>query len=81
MRYVRALMESGVEMGFYPQDAQQIVEQTMLGAVNYLQQSGLHPEAAIDRVTTPGGFTIKGLNAMEKAGFTQAAQAPFATNK
>ena len=81
MRYVRALMESGVEMGFYPKDALQIVEQTMLGAVSYLRQSGLHPEAAIDRVTTPGGFTIKGLNAMEKAGFTQAAQAPFATNK
>lgn len=81
MRYIRALMESGVEMGFYPKDAQQIVEQTMLGAVTCLQQSGLHPEAAIDKVTTPGGFTVKGLNAMERASFTRAAQAPFANNK
>ena len=37
-----------------------------------LQKSGANPEAEIDKVTTPGGFTIRGLNAMEKAGFTNA---------
>ncbi|MBB1550688.1 MAG: pyrroline-5-carboxylate reductase, partial [Prevotella sp.] len=37
-----------------------------------LQDTGMHPEAAIDQVTTPGGLTIKGLNAMENAGFTNA---------
>jgi pyrroline-5-carboxylate reductase len=46
--------------------------QTMLGAVKLLEASGLHPEAAIDLVTTPGGVTIKGLNEMEHAGFTSA---------
>ena len=44
----------------------------MKGAVELLEASGLHPEAAIDLVTTPGGVTIKGLNEMEHAGFTSA---------
>ena len=42
------------------------------GAASLLLQSGLHPEVAIDKVTTAGGFTIKGLNAMERSGFTAA---------
>lgn len=72
MRMVRAMMEGGVEMGFYPKDAQQIAEQTMLGAVTLLKESGLHPEVAIDKVTTPGGVTIKGLNELDLAGFNAA---------
>lgn len=72
MRYIRAQMEAGVEMGFYPQDAQQIAMQTMEGAVALLRGSGLHPEAAIDKVTTPNGVSIKGLNEMDHAGFTSA---------
>lgn len=72
MRYVRAASEGGVELGFKADDAKQIVMQTMRGAVELLQATGLHPEAAIDLVTTPGGVTIKGLNEMEHAGFTSA---------
>ncbi len=72
MRYIRAASEGGVELGFKAHDAQEIVMQTMKGAVELLQASGLHPEAAIDLVTTPGGVTIKGLNEMEHAGFTSA---------
>ena len=72
MRYIRAASEGGVELGFKADDAKQIVMQTMKGAVELLQASGLHPEAAIDLVTTPGGLTIKGLNEMEHAGFTSA---------
>ena len=72
MRYVRAASEGGVELGFKADEAKQIVMQTMKGAVKLLQASGLHPEAAIDLVTTPGGVTIKGLNEMEHAGFTSA---------
>ena len=70
MRYLRAAMEGGVELGFYPKDAQQVVMQTMKGAVELLLAHGTHPETEIDRVTTPGGITIKGLNAMEESGFT-----------
>ena len=72
MRYIRAQMEAGVEMGFYPQQARQIALQTMQGAVTLLKETGMHPEVAIDKVTTPGGITIKGLNTMEECGFTNA---------
>lgn len=72
MRYVRAAAEGGVELGFRAQEAQEIVAQTLLGAAAILQQPGAHAEAEIDRVTTPGGLTIRGLNAMEEAGFTSA---------
>ena len=72
MRYVRAAVEGGVEIGFKASDALSIVLQTVKGAVSLLQATGEHPEAAIDKVTTPGGVTIKGLNEMEHAGFTSA---------
>ena len=72
MRFLRAMMEGGVEMGFYPDDAKQIAMQTMQGAITLLQETSLHPEAAIDKVTTPGGVTIKGLNELEHAAFTSA---------
>ena len=72
MRYVRAAAEGGVELGFKADVSTHIVLQTLQGAVSLLQGTGMHPEAAIDRVTTPGGLTIKGLNAMEHAGFTNA---------
>ena len=72
MRYIRAAAEGGVELGFKASDATQIVMQTIKGAVELWEASGLHPEAAIDLVTTPGGVTIKGLNEMEHAGFTSA---------
>lgn len=72
LRYVRAAMEGGVEMGFYPDAAKEIVAQTVKGAVELLLANGSHPEVEIDKVTTPGGITIKGLNEMEHAGFTSA---------
>lgn len=72
MRYIRAASEGGVELGFKANDAKQIVMQTLRGAVELLESSGMHPEQAIDLVTTPGGVTIKGLNEMEHAGFTSA---------
>ncbi len=72
MRYVRAATEGGVELGFKADVAKDIVLQTIKGAALLLQQSGLNPEAEIDKVTTPGGFTIRGLNAMEREGFTNA---------
>lgn len=70
LRYIRAAMEGGVELGFRADDARRIVMQTLRGAADILEANGSHPEAEIDRVTTPGGLTIRGLNAMEAAGFT-----------
>ena len=72
LRYVRAAVEGAVELGLYPHQAQEIVAQTVKGAVMLLDKNGTHPEAEIDRVTTPGGITIKGLNRMEACGFTNA---------
>lgn len=72
MRYIRAASEGGVEIGFKANVAQQIVAQTLKGAVELLQANDNHPEAEIDKVTTPGGLTIRGLNEMEHAGFTSA---------
>ena len=72
LRYVRAAMEGGVELGIRADEAKRIVMQTLRGAVDLLEANNSHPEAEIDRVTTPGGLTIKGLNAMEAAGFTHS---------
>ena len=72
MRYIRAASEGGVELGFRADEAKKVVLQTLRGAIELLEDTGLHPEAAIDMVTTPQGVTIKGLNEMERAGFTSA---------
>jgi pyrroline-5-carboxylate reductase len=72
LRYIRAAVEGSVELGFKAGEAQQIVAQTLAGTVKLLQSSGKHPEELIDAVTTPGGLTIKGLNAMERNGFSNA---------
>lgn len=72
MRYIRAAVEGGVELGFKAADAQKIVVQTVKGAAGLLSLPGAHPESEIDKVTTPGGVTIRGLNEMEHAGFTSA---------
>lgn len=65
-------MEGGVEMGIYPSVAKAVILQTLRGAVELLESTGTHPESEIDKVTTPGGITIKGLNEMEAHGFTNA---------
>ena len=71
-KYIRAAMSGGIEMGLYPEEAKEMVAQTVLGAALILQQKGTHPETEIDKVTTPGGITIKGINEMDAAGFTNA---------
>lgn len=71
-RYIRAAMEGGIEMGLYPHQAKSAILQTLRGAIELLEVNDSHPEAEIDKVTTAGGITIKGLNEMEHAGFTSA---------
>ena len=71
-RYIRAAMEGGVELGVYPNNAKEGILQTLRGAIDLLEANGTHPEQEIDKVTTPGGITIKGLNEMEHAGFTSS---------
>ena len=71
-RYIRAAVVGAVELGIHPELAKKIELQTLRGAVTLLETNNRHPEIEIDKVTTPGGITIKGLNAMEEAGFTNA---------
>lgn len=70
LRYVRAACEGGVELGFRASEAQRIVAATLEGAAELMKNPEAHPEREIDKVTTPGGITIRGLNAMERFGFT-----------
>jgi pyrroline-5-carboxylate reductase len=72
LRYLRAATTAAVETGFRPAVAEAMIAQTMLGAAFLVSKSGNHPEAEIDKVTTPKGITIKGLNEMEHAGFSSA---------
>jgi pyrroline-5-carboxylate reductase len=71
-RYVQAAAMAGVEMGLYPKEAQNLTIHTMLGAAELLIATESSPETDIDKVTTPGGITIKGLNELEANGFSNA---------
>lgn len=72
MRYIRASQQAGVQIGFDAETAQRIATQTVKGAASLLLERGLHPEREIDKVTTPQGITIAGLNEMEHQGFSSA---------
>ena len=72
LRFMRAMIQGGIEVGFDAQTATSIVSQTMKGSAELIIQNGTHPEEEIDKVTTPKGCTIVGLNEMEHAGFSSA---------
>lgn len=72
MRYIRASIQGGIEIGFDATTASLIAEQTVKGAAELLLQKGTHPEQEIDKVTTPKGCTIAGLNEMEHQGFSSS---------
>ncbi len=71
LRFIRAAAEGSVELGLRAGFATKIAVLTAEGAAALLK-GGSHPEAEIDKVTTPGGITIRGLNALEDNGFTKA---------
>ena len=72
LRYMRAAMQGGIEIGFGAEMAQFITAQTVKGATGLILDSGRHPEQEIDKVTTPRGITITGLNEMEHKGFSSS---------
>jgi len=72
LRAIRAAAQGGIEIGFHAEEAILMAAQTAKGAAELLLASGDHPEMAIDRVTTPNGCTIAGLNEMENRGFSSA---------
>jgi pyrroline-5-carboxylate reductase len=72
LRSVRAASQGGIEIGFHPADALLLAAQTARGAASLALRDNHHPESEIDRVTTPRGCTIAGLNEMEHQGFSSA---------
>ena len=72
LRYIRAAMQAGIEIGFDAPTALAIASQTVKGAAKMALDEKIHPEQLIDRVTTPQGCTIVGLNEMEHQGFSSA---------
>jgi len=80
MRYIRANIQGGIEIGFDSVTANLIAAQTVKGAAELLLQNGTHPEQEIDKVTTPKGCTIAGLNEMEHQGFSSSLIKGIATS-
>jgi pyrroline-5-carboxylate reductase len=72
LRFMRAMIQGGIQIGFDSETASKIVFQTVKGASELMIQRNMHPEEAIDKVTTPKGCTIVGLNEMEHQGFSSA---------
>ncbi len=72
MRYIRAASQGGIQLGFDAEEAQLIAAQTAKGAASLLLTQDSHPEIEIDKVTTPEGCTIAGLNEMEHHGLSSA---------
>ncbi len=72
MRLIRATTQGAIQLGFDAKEAQELAMHTCNGAANLLIDSGTHPEEEIDRVTTPKGCTIEGLNEMEHQGLSSS---------
>ena len=72
LRSIRAASQGGTEIGFHAHDALKMAAQTAKGAADLLLQLSSHPEQEIDKVTSPKGCTIAGLNEMEHNGFSSA---------
>jgi pyrroline-5-carboxylate reductase len=72
LRSIRAASQGGIQIGFHSDEALVMAAQTARGAASLLLRSKAHPEGEIDKVTTPSGCTIAGLNEMEHHGFSSA---------
>jgi pyrroline-5-carboxylate reductase len=72
LRFIRAMIQGGIQIGFDAATASAIVNHTVKGAAELLIERHQHPEFEIDKVTTPKGCTIVGLNEMEHNGFSSS---------
>ena len=71
-KYIQASMQAAVELGLRPAEAQFMIAQTVKGAAEVLLNPANSPALEIDKVTTPGGVTIKGVNELDHQGFSSA---------
>lgn len=70
LKYIQAAMQAGIELGIYPKDGMKMVAQSVKGAAELILNNDTHPSVEIDKVCTPGGITIRGINELEHGGFT-----------
>ena len=83
--FIDELARAGVTAGLPKALALEIAAQTVFGSAAQLKASALHPYELIDRVCSPGGTTIAGINALREHGFahavSQAALAAYARDQ
>jgi len=72
LKYIQAAMQAGIELGVYPKDGMRMIAQSVKGAAELILNNDTHPAIEIDKVCTPGGITIKGINELEHQGFSSA---------
>ena len=72
LKYIQAVTQAGIELGVRPDMGMKMVAQSMKGAAELILQNDTHPAVEIEKVCTPGGITIKGVNSLEADGFTAA---------
>lgn len=72
LKYIQAAMQAGIELGICPKDGMRMVAQSLKGAAELVLGNDTHPAVEIDKVCTPGGYTIRGINELEHAGFASA---------
>ncbi len=81
LRYIDASMRGGIQIGIPADESLRMVRQTVRGALALLDTNGTLPQAEINRVTTPKGITLQGLDTMENQGFSEAVIAGLEASK
>ncbi len=72
--FIDALATAGVRAGLPRELAQQAASAMLFGSAKLVAESGVHPRALVDQVTSPGGTTIEGTHALSRLGFEHAVQ-------